>query len=73
MKTIELREKTDVELDDELLRLAEEYFRTRVRHAGSQLNEFHLLGRLRRDIARVKTLQQERLAEQVGDAGGSEQ
>ena len=73
MKTIELREKTDVELDEELLRLAEEYFRSRVRHAGSQLSEFHLLGRLRRDIARVKTLQRERLAEQVSDAGGSEQ
>jgi len=56
----ELRDKNAVELNDELLRLRKEHFNLRMQKASGQLGQIHLLGETRRDIARVKTLIQEK-------------
>ena len=62
MKTTELREKSTEELNQELLGLLKEQFNLRMRKSTGQLNQSHLLGNVRRDIARVKTV----LTEKVG-------
>lgn len=55
-----LREKGVRELNDELLRLRKEQFHLRMQKASGQLGQVHLLKEARRDIARVKTLIQEK-------------
>lgn len=63
MKAKELREKSLDELRSELLSLLKEQFNLRMRKATGQLNQTHLLGRTKRDIARVKTV----LTEKAGN------
>lgn len=60
MKATELREKPVEELNSELLKLLKEQFNLRMRKATGQLNQSHLLGQLKRDIARVKTVLNEK-------------
>lgn len=60
MKAAELRDKTADELSDELLRLRKEQFSLRMQRASEQLPQSHLLAATRRDIARVKTVLQEK-------------
>ena len=61
MKAAELRDKTADELSDELLRLRKEQFSLRMQRASEQLPQSHLLAATRRDIARVKTVLQEKI------------
>ncbi len=56
MKANELREKSIEELNGQLIELLKEQFNLRMRKATGQLNQSHLLGNTRREIARVKTL-----------------
>jgi large subunit ribosomal protein L29 len=56
----ELREKSVQELGDELLRLRKEHFNLRMQKASGQLGQVHLLKETKKDIARVKTLLQEK-------------
>jgi large subunit ribosomal protein L29 len=56
----ELREKSVDELRTELIRLRREHFNLRMQRASGQLGQVHLLGETRKDIARVKTLIQEK-------------
>lgn len=60
MKASELREKTAEELNTELLRLRKEQFHLRMQKASGQLGQTHLLTEARHDIARVKTIIQEK-------------
>ncbi len=60
MKVLELREKTAQELDEELLRLRKQQFHLRMQKASGQLGQTHLLLEARRNIARVKTVIQEK-------------
>lgn len=60
MNALELREKTPMELNVELLRLRKEQFHLRMQKASGQLGQSHLLVEARRDIARVKTVIQEK-------------
>ena len=48
------------ELRTELIRLRREHFNLRMQRASGQLGQVHLLGETRKDIARVKTLIQEK-------------
>ncbi|TDJ34358.1 MAG: 50S ribosomal protein L29 [Gammaproteobacteria bacterium] len=61
MKASELREKNMEELEGELLRLRKEQFHHRMQKASGQLGQTHFLIDTRRDIARVKTIMQEKL------------
>ncbi|MBY6064712.1 50S ribosomal protein L29 [Pseudidiomarina sediminum] len=56
MKANELNEKTVEQLQEELLGLRREQFNLRMQAATGQLNQTHQLKQVRRDIARVKTI-----------------
>ena len=56
----ELKEKTVEQLQEELLNLRREQFNLRMQAATGQLNQTHLLGKVKRDIARVKTVWNEK-------------
>jgi len=60
MKASELRDKNAEELQKELLRLRKEQFQLRMQRASGQLGQTHLLTEARKDIARVKTVMQEK-------------
>ncbi len=56
MKASELRNKTEDELKDELKSLLRAQFSLRMQLATQQTNKTHELKRVRRDIARVRTV-----------------
>ena len=60
MKAKELREKTVEELGEELLRMRKDEFSLRMQYASGQLGQTHMVKEVRRDIARVKTLNKEK-------------
>ncbi len=56
MKATDLRAKSVDELNDELVALRREQFNLRMQHATGELTHNHEHGRVRKDIARVKTV-----------------
>ncbi|MCK5554313.1 MAG: 50S ribosomal protein L29 [Deltaproteobacteria bacterium] len=60
MKVRELRDKSDSELIEQERELREELFNLRFQHATGQLENTMALVRVKRDIARVKTILRER-------------
>ena len=60
MKASELREKTVEELQQEIDNLAKEQFTYRMQKSTGQLGQTHLLGQMKRDIARIKTVIREK-------------
>ncbi len=65
MKASELREKTVEELQSELTNLLREQFNLRMQKGTGQLGQPHLLNAVRKNIARVKTVLNEKKS---GDA-----
>lgn len=63
MKASELRLKTTEELNKELLDLLKAQFGLRMQFATQQLNNVSQIGRVRRDIARVRTVLREKAGE----------
>ncbi|MDR1162981.1 MAG: 50S ribosomal protein L29 [Candidatus Accumulibacter sp.] len=64
MKAKELREKNVDELEKELLELLRAQFSLRMQIATQQLNNNSQVGKVRRDIARVRTLLREKAVQQ---------
>jgi len=60
MKPSEIREKSAIELNEELVDLKEELFKLRFQHATNQLDNPLKLKGVKRDIARVRTILRER-------------
>lgn len=60
MKADEIRELTDGELGEQLRQREQELFRLKYRAAYQELENPALIRRLRKDIARIKTIQRER-------------
>jgi large subunit ribosomal protein L29 len=56
MKIKEIRDLGIDELQQKNRELVEELFKLRLRHASGQLDSPSMLGRVRRDIARIKTV-----------------
>jgi large subunit ribosomal protein L29 len=56
MNASELKDKNVEELNTELLELLREQFNMRMQASTGQLAQTHLLRKVRRDIARVKTV-----------------
>ncbi len=56
MKAAELRKKSQDELQQELASLLKAQFNLRMQKATQQLSNTSQLGKVRRDIARVRTL-----------------
>ena len=64
MKASELRAKNADELNKELLDLLKAQFGLRMQIATQQLSNHSQIGKVRRDIARVRTLLRERAVKQ---------
>jgi len=62
MKASELKAKNDDELQKELLDLRRAQFTLRMQSATQQLTNTSQVGKVRKDIARIKTIQRERAA-----------
>ena len=60
MKANELREKTEAELNKELLSLTREQFNLRMQQTTGQLARPHQMKEVRRNIARIKTVLNEK-------------
>ena len=56
MNATELREKSAEQLNEQLLTLLRDQFNLRMQKATGQLGQSHLLKQAKRDIARVKTV-----------------
>ena len=56
MKAEDLRAKSDDELSDSLLSLKKEHFNLRFQRSSGQLEDTSQFRRIRRDIARIKTI-----------------
>ncbi|MCE2027385.1 50S ribosomal protein L29 [Sessilibacter corallicola] len=63
MKVQELRGKSVEELNKELETQLESQFRLRMQAETNQLNQTHLVKQTRRDIARIKTVLNEKAGE----------
>ena len=59
MNAEDLRKKSVEQLSEELLELRREQFNLRMQRATGQLSRPHEYGRVRKDIARVKTVMAE--------------
>lgn len=64
MKASELRAKNVEELNKELLELLKAQFGLRMQVATQQLSNFSQIGKVRRDIARVRTVLREKAVQQ---------
>ncbi|RMF98328.1 MAG: 50S ribosomal protein L29 [Gammaproteobacteria bacterium] len=62
MKASELRTQSDAELAEELLKLRREQFNLRMQQATGQLVRSDQYVKVRKDIARIKTVLTERAA-----------
>jgi len=60
MKAQELREKSVEELNQELLSQLQAQFKLRMQDSTGQLNQTHLVRQARKDIARIKTVLNEK-------------
>ena len=63
MKASEVRDMTPDQLSDELLKLKKTQFNLRFQGASGQLEKVDQMRKVRRDIARIKTIQRQRAAE----------
>lgn len=61
MRASEVRELTDEEIRGKAQELSEELFRLRLRRGTGQIEDAMRIRKIRRDIARVKTVQHERI------------
>lgn len=64
MKTAELRNKSNEELQKELLDLRKEQFNLRMQKKIGQLPKSHLIRKAKKDIARLKTVMNEKRLEE---------
>ncbi|MFZ8891564.1 MAG: 50S ribosomal protein L29 [Pseudomonadales bacterium] len=64
MKASELRDRSEAELKESLLKLLRDQFNLRMQKGSGQLGQSHLLGQTRREIARVRTVLREKQAVQ---------
>jgi large subunit ribosomal protein L29 len=60
MNAKDLREKSVEELNTQLQKALASQFKLRIQKATGQLSQTHLLKQARRDVARVKTVLQEK-------------
>ena len=62
MKASDVKAMTDDQLKDELMKLKKEQFNLRFQKASGQMENTARVREVRRDIARIKTMQQSRQA-----------
>jgi large subunit ribosomal protein L29 len=62
MKAVDIRTMTVDQIDDEVLKLKKEQFNLRFQRATGQLENTNRVREVRRDIARLKTIAQQKRA-----------
>ena len=67
MKANEMRDMASEALNDELVKLRREQFNLRMQRATGQAAQPHEFGRVRKDIARIKTILNEKRAAQAAE------
>ena len=72
MKAEEIRGFTADQLDDQLVKLKKEQFNLRFQRASGQLDNTSRVREVRRDIARIKTVQAQRRTGQGAGKGAGE-
>lgn len=72
MKAAEIRAKDDKELAEELVKLRREQFNLRMQAASGQGARPDQFGKVRRDIARIKTILHERRLVNKSGAGSDQ-
>lgn len=70
MNAAEVRDKSSDELQDEILKLKKEQFNMRFQTATGQLENTARMRQIRRDIARMKTIVNQRTAEAASQEAG---
>ena len=60
MKASDVKDKTQDQLQDDFLKLKKEQFNLRFQGASGQLEKTSRMKEVRRDIARIKTIQRQR-------------
>ena len=60
MKAADMKVMTVDQIDDEVLKLKKEQFNLRFQKASGQLNNTSRVREVRKDIARIKTIQREK-------------
>ena len=68
MNAQELRDKTPDQLRDQLVQLKKEAFNLRFQQAGGQMENTARMRAVRRDVARVKTILNEKAAGAASEA-----
>jgi len=68
MKAKQVREMTEEQINKELLDLRREQFNLRIQSATGQGVRSHEYGRIRKDIARLKTILHQRESQAKGEA-----
>ena len=66
MRAEEIRDMSDAEIEDKIAQSQEELFRLRFRSATQQLENPSLIRKLRRDVARMKTILRQRETSSAG-------
>jgi large subunit ribosomal protein L29 len=61
MDANEIRKKSEKELREEVVALRKEQFNLRMQHAAGQMPRSHQIRNVRKDIAKVKTVLNERV------------
>lgn len=56
MKASDLRKKSVAELEKDLISLREDQFKNQMKRSTGQLNQSHTVKKVRRDVARIKTV-----------------
>jgi large subunit ribosomal protein L29 len=64
LSAVDVRAMTEDQLKDELLKLKKEQFNLRFQQASGQMENTARYGQIRRDIARIQTVQNERKTQQ---------
>lgn len=67
MKAADVRQKTDDELAEQLIDLRKEAFNLRFQRASGQLENTGRVREVRRDIARIKTVMNQRASAAKGE------
>ncbi|MDJ1006782.1 MAG: 50S ribosomal protein L29 [Paracoccaceae bacterium] len=73
MNAAELRDKTPDQLGEELAKLKKEAFNLRFQQATGQLENTARMRSVKRDVARVKTIINEKVRAAAGDAEGGDE
>lgn len=60
MKVADLRNKSVAELEKDLIALREEQFKNQMKRATGQLDKNHVIQQVRRNLARLKTILNEK-------------